>query len=543
MENFEHLIAGQYKLHQLLSKTSLGKLFRARNPAQANLSETLPDTVLILAVEPTLVEYPNFANTLARVLEQFAKPDSPLPVINACHFAGTFWIVLPDQSGELLTERLQYQNVDQLTSLTELQTILLNILRAKKRVMPTGGFGFIEPGSILCHGNTYKLLTAPLAVTLHILGKASSINHKTNLFLTSAYISPEVAQGALPTPKDDTFSLACIAYQYLQGTLPFKTLSTLQAVNQNSSPTPIASLKPETWVSLQQALNLSRFHRQISPYELMHAFTETPLITSSASSTRISRRSVYAISAVLTLAIGLAGLVHNQPVTTATLHGLVKTTVQHASISSVATLLSTPIGTQVAISMPKIVEKIPGTSINNTEKSVLTTSKKLAEATDLYKDKSKNSIAKPSKFTSGKSTHEHVIYKKKTEKKLIAITSSKISSLPPANSTTVHQADLTIDFSTDSAARLASKTQPIADQTTTVAEPEVLVESQPVYVQNEPTNRTLPNNTKPSPSAVTLMPTGDSSDVILDTVADQPPIKSKVLIQTGSNTFVVAAEQ
>ena len=543
MENFEHLIAGQYKLHQLLSKTSLGKLFRARNTVQDNLSETLPNTVLILAVEPTLVEYPNFANTLARVLEQFAKPDSPLPVINACHFAGTFWIVLPDQTGELLTERLQSQNVDQLASLTELQTILLNVLRAKKQVMPTGGFGFIEPGSILCQGNTYKLLTAPLAVTLHILGKTSSINQKTNLFLTSAYISPEVAQGALPTPKDDTFSLACIAYQYLQGTLPFKALSTLQAVNQNSSPIPIASLKPEIWVSLQQALNLSRFHRQISPYELMHAFTETPLIMSSGSSTRISRRSVYAISTVLTLAIGLAGLIYNQPVTTATLQGLVKTTVQHASLSNVATLLSTPIGTQVAISMPKIVAKIPNDSINNSGNSILITSEKLAEATDPYGDKSKNSIAKPSKFTSGKSAHEHVIYKRKTEKKLIAITSTKISSPPLSNFATARQEDLATNLSTDSTSRLASKTQSITDRTTPFAEPEVLVESQPVYVQNEPTNRTLPNNTKPSPSAVTLMPTGDSSYVILDTVAEQPPVKHKVLIQTGSNTFVVTAEQ
>ena len=541
MENFEHLIAGQYKLHQLLSKTSLGKLFRAQNTLQGNLSETLPDTVLILAVEPTLVEYPNFANTLARVLEHFAKPDSPLPVINACHFAGTFWIVLPDQTGELLIERLQSQDVDQLTSLTELQTILLNILRAKKRVMPTGGFGFIEPGSILCHGNTYKLLTAPLAVTLHILGKASSINQKTNLFLTSAYISPEVAQGALPTPKDDTFSLACIAYQYLQGTLPFKALSTLQAVNQNSSPTPITSLKPEIWVSLQQALNLSRFHRQISPYELMHAFTETPLIMSSGSSTRISRRSVYAISAVLTLAIGLAGLIYNQPITTATLQGLVKTTAQHASLSNVATLLSTPLGTQVAISMPKIVAKIPNDSINNSGNSILITSEKLAEAADSYRDKSENSIAKPSKFTSGKSAHEHVIYKKKTEKKLIAITSTKISSPPLANFATARQEDLATNLSTDSTSRLVSETQPIADRTSTVAEPEVLVETQPVYVQTEPTNRTLPSNTKPS--AVKLMPTGDSSYVILDTVAEQPPVKRKVLIQTGSNTFVVAAEQ
>lgn len=277
METVEHLIAGQYELTHLLSDTSLGKLFRAKDlMAIEDSTPTKLHSVLMLSVNPTLYDHPQFTPILAQVLEEFAKPDSPLPVIDACQSSGQYWIIYPDQTGDLLITRFRQFDDKQIPSLTEIQTILLNILRALKLLSPKESLGFLEPSAIFCQGNTYKILTAPIIFTLRLLNKNYPIEKIQKLNLNSFYLSPNIVQGNIPTTQDDTFSLASIAYQLLSGSPAFGQLTPQQALQQNAKPLPLNNIKPELWLILERSLSLKTFTRP-APYELVHAFTESPV--------------------------------------------------------------------------------------------------------------------------------------------------------------------------------------------------------------------------------------------------------------------------
>jgi hypothetical protein len=157
-----------------------------------------------------------------------------------------------------------------------------------------------------------------------------------NFHLPLVYISPEVAQGLPPIAQDDSFSIACIAYQLLQGTAPFACLSSLAALTQHKQPAPLLHLKSETRASLQRALSLHRVDRQASAYELVHAFTEIPTDSQQTAQqiTPMLRRSTLSIGAIVVTAVASYVVYSPQPVPT-----------QVAQIQTVT--------------MPRIQEKIP----------------------------------------------------------------------------------------------------------------------------------------------------------------------------------------
>jgi serine/threonine protein kinase len=270
LETHPTRIADQYELHQLIAETALGKFFHAHD---LMVMET-ENRVIMVAVDAALSSRPSFDKTLPRVLEAFSHPNAAVHVTDACHSAGIYWLVFQAEAGELLSERLSNKDDEAMPPAT-VQILMINLLRAVKDIMPQGGFGFLEPGAIFCTGETCKLLNAPLVVILRVLNSLSDTEGKEST-LSSSYISPETALGLSPTPQDDAFSLACIAYHLLSGSPPFGTSNTLKACTQQITPSPPPNLEVETWKSLQRGLSLQRMARQASPYELLHAFTETP---------------------------------------------------------------------------------------------------------------------------------------------------------------------------------------------------------------------------------------------------------------------------
>lgn len=263
------VVAGQYVLEALLAETSLATFFRARD--RMTLEADGSESSLILAeVSPKIAGFPAFESTLQRVLEEFDRPDSPLSIAGAYRDTDTYWVIYNESAGKTITELMQERDGQQFSP-QEAQAILFNIFRAARQFMSRGGFGFLEPGAVLCSRNNCKLLNAPIAVVLRILtGVTGSAN--APFALQSPYISPEVARGVLPSSQDDTFSIASIAYQLLSGRQPFGDTDTLEAATTRLSPLPLAHLGGG-WKSLQQGLSLQRGKRQASPYTLLQGFT------------------------------------------------------------------------------------------------------------------------------------------------------------------------------------------------------------------------------------------------------------------------------
>ncbi|HEX2493028.1 MAG TPA: Calx-beta domain-containing protein, partial [Steroidobacter sp.] len=78
---------------------------------------------------------------------------------------------------------------------------------------------------------------------------------------TPAYASPEVLDGQIPEPRDDVFSLACVAYELLTGRHPFERRSSVHARDEGCLPPRAWSLSPAQWLTLLSALSWTRDRR------------------------------------------------------------------------------------------------------------------------------------------------------------------------------------------------------------------------------------------------------------------------------------------
>lgn len=74
------------------------------------------------------------------------------------------------------------------------------------------------------------------------------------LALTAAYASPAVLAGAAPTPADDLFAVAVLAYRLLAGAPPFGGRTAAEASADGLRPAPVAALTPAQWRALDRAL-------------------------------------------------------------------------------------------------------------------------------------------------------------------------------------------------------------------------------------------------------------------------------------------------
>jgi serine/threonine protein kinase len=86
---------------------------------------------------------------------------------------------------------------------------------------------------------------------------------------TAAYASAERVSGEEPQPRDDVYSLACIAYELLSGRHPFGGRSAPLARAHGRAPQKISGLNSRQWHALQNALNWNREDRRIDVAELL----------------------------------------------------------------------------------------------------------------------------------------------------------------------------------------------------------------------------------------------------------------------------------
>ena len=93
---------------------------------------------------------------------------------------------------------------------------------------------------------------------------------------TAAYASPEVLDGHKPEPRDDVFSLACVAYEMLAGEHPFEGDSSLAAREENRIPPRAWSLTASQWLALLSALSWERDQRPADVDTLIATLTAEP---------------------------------------------------------------------------------------------------------------------------------------------------------------------------------------------------------------------------------------------------------------------------
>jgi formylglycine-generating enzyme required for sulfatase activity len=91
--------------------------------------------------------------------------------------------------------------------------------------------------------------------------------------LTPAYASPEMWGDHAPDPRDDVYSLACVAWKAMTGELPFPDQDALAARSSNSSLVRPPQIKSHEFRALRHALEFHRERRTTSARQFLVEFS------------------------------------------------------------------------------------------------------------------------------------------------------------------------------------------------------------------------------------------------------------------------------
>ncbi len=182
----------------------------------------------------------------------------------------------------------------------------------------------VKPGNIYLRADGLaKLLDFGISRSVDDAGADSATAART-----PAYASCEMLEGAAPTPQDDVFSLACVAYRMLAGRRAFGHHDALAAEQAGRKPSPVRALSSGQWAALARALAFRRSARTPDMATFMRDFnaatpaTYAPAAPSppaaqaglAAPAPAASRRPAWASVATATLATAaLAALLWMRP--------------------------------------------------------------------------------------------------------------------------------------------------------------------------------------------------------------------------------------
>ncbi len=131
----------------------------------------------------------------------------------------------------------------------------------------------VKPGNIfLAREGIAKLLDFGIARSAN-----DAVSQAVPAARTPAYASCEVLEGRPATPRDDVYSLACVAYRMLAGRRVFGHHDALAAETAGQGPAPIRGLSEAQWAALERALAFRRDWRTADIATFLDEFDSTAL--------------------------------------------------------------------------------------------------------------------------------------------------------------------------------------------------------------------------------------------------------------------------
>ncbi len=263
----------RFVLHARLEASSMNAVYKAldRRRQEAGADNSW---VAIKLVGP---EFPRYREAL-RLLQQEAalaqRLDHPhiVRVFDFDRDGEHAFITMEWLEGESLGQLLTRQRHRPLTSALARQVLaeIADALQfAHSRVITHAD---VKPGNIfLTRDGPVKLLDFGIARAAD-----ASAGEPRPEARTPAYASCEVLEGQNPTPQDDVFSLACVAYRMLAGRRVFGHDDALTAERAGRRPVRIRRLTDTQWRALEQALAFRREARTADVASFIQAFNAPP---------------------------------------------------------------------------------------------------------------------------------------------------------------------------------------------------------------------------------------------------------------------------
>ncbi len=283
----EHVFTGfylsedRYFLHALLASTALVTFYRGsdvktirHNQAAAELTIGIVNTALTQNVE--------FAAVLKKVFSRYHQGParSHLYLNDFGVDNDQYWFVVSGFQGALLQT-----DINQIGRFgyppAKAISIAESVIKATKKTPMASGYAFIEAGAISYEPSTRQayLLNEPVVIAYHIFLTGQQTKQPHGLTLHAPALSPETAMGEVPVASDDTFAIAVLLYQLLNGYLPFIEDSSIQAAFKESIPNPVIKLPEENWQALYLGLAFRRAKRPESPERLLYLVDPAPKVS------------------------------------------------------------------------------------------------------------------------------------------------------------------------------------------------------------------------------------------------------------------------
>lgn len=202
---------GKYELHEQLGKGGFGIVYRATDTS-------LNRVVAVKVLHPQLMIDEAF-------IDRFRDEARLLAALDNRHIVTIYNIEEIDGRTVFIMRYLPGGNLKQLIEkrgplpFEEASTILLNVLDGLKEAHDQGLIHRdLKPENILLSHHGEPVITD---LGLARQTKESGILSSTEILGTPSYIAPEIWNGEPATPASDIYSLGCILYEMLTGTLLF----------------------------------------------------------------------------------------------------------------------------------------------------------------------------------------------------------------------------------------------------------------------------------------------------------------------------------
>lgn len=257
------VLKNRFVLHQCLAGGSTSRLFRALDRRREAAGDPDPWVVLKVVTAPTGQaggdREPRALQALRReaaIGQGLEHPNLPR-IVGIDHDGPHTFVCMAWLEGESLAAILDSRGTRPMTRVQAFH-VVEGVGRALVHLHAQGiTHADVKPGNIL--------VTAQGDATLLDFGVAlgpGTGDLPAVRGFTPEYASPEVLAGGEPTPSDDLFSLACVAYRMLGGHRAFGTVTAREAAADGSRPRRPEHLSPAQWRALDRALSFARAERQ-----------------------------------------------------------------------------------------------------------------------------------------------------------------------------------------------------------------------------------------------------------------------------------------
>ncbi|WP_369171779.1 serine/threonine-protein kinase [Streptomyces sp. R28] len=227
-DNRERLLAGRYRLGDVLGRGGMGTVWRAED-------ETLGRTVAVKELRfPSNIDEEEKRRLITRTLREAKaiariRNNSAVTVFDVVEEDDRPWIVMELVEGKSLAEVIREDGLLEPKRAAEVGLAILDVLRSAHRegILHRD----VKPSNVLLESDTDRVVLTDFGIA-QVEGDPS-ITSTGMLVGAPSYISPERARGHKPGPAADLWSLGGLLYASVEGVPPYdkgSAIATLTAV-------------------------------------------------------------------------------------------------------------------------------------------------------------------------------------------------------------------------------------------------------------------------------------------------------------------------